>query len=46
MATQNVTDPRLGPLALDLLQGGMRGTEAVAGLRDLAFYGVPAGPHD
>ena len=33
-ASQNVTDPTLGPLALDLMQGGMSAAEAVAGVRD------------
>ncbi|MEL6523094.1 MAG: DUF1028 domain-containing protein [Pseudomonadota bacterium] len=32
--SQNVTDPRLGPFALDLMQGGMSATEAVAGVKD------------
>ena len=36
--TQNVTDPRLGPLALDLMGGGMGAPEAVAGVRDLARH--------
>jgi len=30
VASQNVTDPRLGARALDLLEGGARATEAVA----------------
>jgi uncharacterized Ntn-hydrolase superfamily protein len=30
VASQNVTDPTLGPLALDLMEGGMRAEEAVA----------------
>lgn len=30
VASQNVTDPSLGPLALDLMQGGMSAAEAVA----------------
>ncbi|MEO1025602.1 MAG: DUF1028 domain-containing protein [Pseudomonadota bacterium] len=34
VASQNVTDPRLGPFALDLMQGGMTAAEAVAGVRD------------
>lgn len=33
VASQNVTDPTLGPLALDLMQGGMRAAEAVAEIR-------------
>lgn len=36
VASQNVTDPRLGPFALDLMQGGMSAAEAIAGLRDQA----------
>ena len=34
VASQNVTDPRLGPFALDLMQGGMSAAEAIAGVRD------------
>lgn len=34
VASQNITDPTLGPLALDLMQGGMSAAEAVAGVRD------------
>ena len=30
VASQNVTDPTLGPLALDLMQGGMSAPEAIA----------------
>lgn len=30
VASQNVTDPTLGPLALDLMEGGMSAVEAVA----------------
>ena len=33
VASQNVTDPRLGPLALDLMEGGMSAGEAVANIR-------------
>ncbi len=33
-ASQNITDPRLGPFALDLMQGGMSAGEAIAGVRD------------
>ena len=29
-ASQNVTDPTLGPLTLDLIQGGMPAAEAIA----------------
>ncbi len=38
VASQNVTDPRLGPLALDLMQGGMSAAEAVAGVQDLGAH--------
>jgi len=34
VASQNITDPMLGPFALDLMQGGMTATEAIAGVRD------------
>ncbi len=34
VASQNITDPRLGPFALDLMQGGMSAKEAIAGVRD------------
>lgn len=34
VASQNVTDPSLGPFALDLMQGGMSASEAIAGVRD------------
>ncbi|MEM1372779.1 MAG: DUF1028 domain-containing protein [Pseudomonadota bacterium] len=37
-ASQNVTDPRLGPFALDLMQGGMTAGEAIAGVRDQAAH--------
>lgn len=33
VASQNVTDPSLGPLALDLMAGGMSAPEAVAEIR-------------
>lgn len=33
VASQNVTDPTLGPLALDLMQGGMSAAEAIAEVR-------------
>ncbi|MGF7051878.1 putative Ntn-hydrolase superfamily protein [Bosea sp. OAE752] len=33
VASQNVTDPTLGPLALDLMEGGMSATDAVAEVR-------------
>ncbi|TNF60406.1 MAG: DUF1028 domain-containing protein [Rhodobacteraceae bacterium] len=38
VASQNVTDPSLGPLALDLMQGGMSAAEAIAGVRDQARF--------
>jgi uncharacterized Ntn-hydrolase superfamily protein len=38
VASQNITDPALGPLALDLLQGGMSAPEAIAGVRDLGKF--------
>ncbi len=33
VASQNVTDPRLGVLALDLMEGGMSAAEAIADVR-------------
>ena len=33
VASQNVTDPSLGPLTLDLMQGGMSAAEAIAEIR-------------
>ncbi len=38
VASQNITDPMLGPLALDLMQGGMGAGEAIAGVRDLGRF--------
>ena len=38
VASQNVTDPTLGPLALDLMQGGMPAAEAVEGVRSLGKF--------
>ncbi len=38
VASQNVTDPTLGPLALDMMQGGMAAPEAIAGVRDLGRF--------
>ncbi|RMF40473.1 MAG: DUF1028 domain-containing protein [Alphaproteobacteria bacterium] len=38
VASQNVTDPRLGPLALDLMQGGASAAQAVAGIRERAEH--------
>ncbi len=34
VASQNITDPRLGPFALDLMQGGMSAAQAIDGVRD------------
>ncbi|KPD10730.1 DUF1028 domain-containing protein [Phaeobacter sp. 11ANDIMAR09] len=33
VASQNITDPSLGPLTLDLMQGGMAADEAIAEIR-------------
>ena len=33
VASQNITDPRLGSLALDLMEGGMSAAEAIANVR-------------
>ena len=38
VTSQNVTDPTLGPLALDLMQGGMTAAEAITGVRDLGRF--------
>lgn len=38
VASQNITDPRLGPFALDLMQGGMSAGEAIAGVRNQAQH--------
>lgn len=38
VASQNVTDPTLGPLALDLMAGGMSASEAILGVRDLGKF--------
>jgi uncharacterized Ntn-hydrolase superfamily protein len=38
VASQNVTDPRLGPLTLDLMQQGMTATEAVSEVRARADF--------
>jgi uncharacterized Ntn-hydrolase superfamily protein len=38
VASQNVTDPRLGPLALDLMAGGMKAVEAVEEIRRQAAF--------
>ena len=33
VSSQNITDPTLGPFALDLMQGGMSADEAIAGVQ-------------
>ncbi len=38
VASQNVTDPTLGPLALDLMQGGMSAAEAVQGVQSIGKH--------
>lgn len=38
VASQNVTDPALGPLALDLMQGGKTAAQAIAALRESAEF--------
>ncbi|WP_120500090.1 DUF1028 domain-containing protein [Roseovarius sp. EL26] len=38
VASQNITDPTLGPLALDLMQGGMSADEAITGVKDLGKF--------
>lgn len=38
VASQNVTDPTLGPLTLDLMQGGMSATEAIAKMASEAKF--------
>ena len=38
VASQNITDPRLGPLALDLMQNGMSASEAVAKIQSEANH--------
>ena len=38
VASQNITDPMLGPFALDLMQGGMNAKQAIAGVRDQGRY--------
>jgi len=38
VASQNVTDPRLGPLVLDLMQGGMNAVQAVGAVRDQGAF--------
>jgi len=47
VASQNVTDPTLGPLALDLMQGGMSaadGDRLIAAMRAGLAQGGEAGP--
>ncbi|MCY4333433.1 MAG: DUF1028 domain-containing protein [Litoreibacter sp.] len=38
VASQNVTDPTLGPLALDLMQGGMSAAEAIQGVQSIGKF--------
>jgi len=38
VASQNITDPRLGPMALDLMGRGMRSFEAIAHIRAQAEF--------
>lgn len=38
VSSQNITDPRLGPFALDLMRGGMSAGDAIAGVRDQAQH--------
>jgi uncharacterized Ntn-hydrolase superfamily protein len=38
VASQNITDPGLGPLTLDLMQSGMNAADAVAALQDRADH--------
>ena len=38
VASQNITDPRLGVLALDLMEGGMSAAEAIANVRGQGDY--------
>lgn len=38
VASQNVTDPRLGPIVLDLMQGGMSASEALAAVCGQASF--------
>ena len=38
VASQNITDPSLGPLMLDLMQGGMAAPDAIAALRGRARF--------
>lgn len=38
VASQNITDPRLGPMALDLMQGGLSAVQAVERVRATAEF--------
>ncbi|MEX3015712.1 DUF1028 domain-containing protein [Gymnodinialimonas hymeniacidonis] len=38
VATQNVTDPRLGPMALDLMERGLSATEAIAEIQSRGSF--------
>ncbi len=38
VATQNVTDPSLGPLTLDLIEGGLSAGEAIARMQEQANF--------
>ncbi len=38
VASQNITDPRLGPAALDLMQGGKSAPDAIAGITGQAQF--------
>ena len=46
VASQNVTDPRLGPLALDLMQGGKSAAEAIAAVREQAQHIIENHPNN
>jgi uncharacterized Ntn-hydrolase superfamily protein len=37
-ASQNITDPRLGPLALDLMQGGRTAEQTIRAIREQAHF--------
>lgn len=38
VASQNITDPRLGPMALDLMQGGLSAAQAVERVRETGAF--------
>ncbi|MEX1661859.1 DUF1028 domain-containing protein [Thioclava sp. 15-R06ZXC-3] len=38
VSSQNITDPTLGPLALDLMQGGLSATDAIAQIQGQAQF--------